>query len=107
MLGVKKLMEALYVLNFTPNVSIQRVAKQYNLSVPTMRFRRKKIQAGEPNLKKVGRKCAFDAETEEHTAKCINVLCNYGFSPLMIEIQVKIPCINNPNNPTFYIISTI
>ena len=80
-------MEAFHVINFTPNVSIQRVAKQYNLSVPTMRFRRKKIQAGEPNLKKVGRKCAFDAETEEHTAKCINVLCNYVLCPCISIIN--------------------
>ena len=85
-----KLMEALHVLDSTPSVSIRGVAKQYNLSEATLRFRRKKIQAGEPDLKKAGRKCAFDGETEEHLAKCIAVLCNYGFSPSMLEIQVSL-----------------
>ena len=85
-----KLLEALHVIDFRPNVSIGGVAKQYNLSEATIRFRRKKIQAGEPVLKKAGRKCAPDVETEEHLAKCIAVLCNYGFSPSIIEIQVSI-----------------
>ena len=57
-------MEALHVLDSTPGVSIRGVAKQYNLSEASLRFRRKKIQAGEPDLKKAGRKCAFDGETE-------------------------------------------
>ena len=85
-----KLMEALHVLDSTPGVSIRGVAKQYNLSEVTLRFRRKKIQAGEPDLKKTGRKCAFDVETEEHLVKCIANLCNYGLSPSMLEIQVSL-----------------
>ena len=85
-----KLMEALHVLDSTPNASIRGATKQYNLSEATIRFRRKKIQAGEPDLKKAGRKCAFLAETEEHLAKCITVLCNYGFIPSMIEIQISL-----------------
>ena len=58
-----KLMEALHALDSMPGPSIRGVAKQYNLSEATLRFRRKKIQAGEPDLKKAGRKCAFDGET--------------------------------------------
>ena len=74
----------------TPRVSIRGVAKHFNLSEVTLRFRRKKIQAGEPDLKKTGRKCAFDVETEEHLVKCIANLCNYGLSPSMLEIQVSL-----------------
>ena len=85
-----KLMETLHVLDSTPNVSIWGVAKQYNLSEATIRFRRKKIQAGEPDLKNAGRKCAFDAETEEHLVKCIAILCSYGFRPSIIEMQVSL-----------------
>ena len=59
-----KLMEALHILDSTPSVSIWDVAKQCNLSEATLRFRRKKIQAGEPDLKKAGRKCVFNAKTE-------------------------------------------
>ena len=77
-------------MDSTPGVSIRGVAKQYNLSEVTLRFRRKKIQAGEPDLKKTGRKCAFDVETEEHLVKCIANLCNYGLSPSMLEIQVSL-----------------
>ena len=81
-------MEALHVLDSMPNVSIRGVAKQYNLSEATLRFRRRKMQAGDSDLKKAGRKCVFDVKTEEHLAKCIVVLFNNGFSHSMIEIQV-------------------
>ena len=54
-------MGTLHVLGSMPNVSIWSVAKQYNLSEATIRFRCKKIQAGEPDLKKADTKCAFDA----------------------------------------------
>ena len=54
-------METLHVLGSMPNVSIQSVAKQYNLSEATIRFRWKKIQVREPELKKADTKCAFDA----------------------------------------------
>ena len=83
-------MEALCVLDSMPGVSIRGVAKQYNLSEATLRLIRKKIQAGEPDLKKVCRNCAFDVEIQEHLAKCIAILCNYGFSPSMLEIQVSL-----------------
>ena len=38
-----KLMEAIHVLDSTPNVFIRSVAEQYNLSEATIRFRRKKM----------------------------------------------------------------
>ena len=59
------LMETIYVLDSSPNVSDRGVAKQYNLSEATIKFRGEEVQAGEPGLKNAGaRKCAFDAETK-------------------------------------------
>ena len=63
-----------------PGKSIRKVAKQFGLSESTIRFRRKKLFAGS-DLKKAGRKCAFDEETETLLAECTTVICNYGFSP--------------------------
>ena len=84
--SVDKLMEALHVLDSTSDVSIRGVAKQYNWGEAKVKFRRKKIQAVEPELKKAGMKCAFDVETEKHLAKCIAILCSYVFSLSMAEI---------------------
>ena len=46
-----------------------------------IRFRRKKIQAGEPDLKKDRRKCAFDAETEEHLTNVLPSSAAMGSAP--------------------------
>ena len=79
---------AIHKIDSLPGKSIREVAKQFGLSESTIRFRRKKLFAGS-DLKKAGRKCAFDEETETSLAECISVICNYGFSPTMVEITVS------------------
>ena len=79
---------AIHEIDSLPGKSIREVAKQFGLSESTIRFRRKKLFAGS-DLKKAGRKCAFDEETETSLAECISVICNYGFSPTMVEITVS------------------
>ena len=85
-----KLMEALHILDSTPGVSIRGVAKQYNLSEATLRFRRNKIQAGETDLKKAGRKCAFDGETRGTFGKMYCRPLQLWVQPSMLEIQVSL-----------------
>ena len=79
---------AIHEIDSLPGKSIREVAEQFGLSESTIRFRRKKLFAGS-DLKKAGRKFAFDEETETSLAECISVICNYGFSPTMVEITVS------------------
>ena len=41
------------------------------------------------DLKKAGQKCTFDQETETLPAESLSAICNYGFSPTMVEITVS------------------
>ena len=79
---------AIHKIDSLPGKSIREVAKQLGLSKSTIRFRRKKLFAGS-DLKKAGRKCTFDEETKTSLAECISAICNYGFSPTVVEIMVS------------------
>ena len=79
---------AIHEIDSLPGKSIREVAKQFGLSESTIRFRRKKLFAGS-DLKKAGRKCTFDEETKTSLAECISAICNYGFSPTVVEIMVS------------------
>ena len=79
---------AIHELDSLPEKSVREVAKQFGLSKSTIRFGRKKILAGS-DIKKAGRKCAFDRETETSLTECISLICNYGFSPAMVKITVS------------------
>lgn len=81
------LMKALHKLESTPGATIRGVANELGVCEATIRFRLKKANLNE-ELGKAGRKCAFTPETEARLTKCINILCNYGFSPSIGEIQV-------------------
>ena len=37
----------------------------------------------------LGKKCTFDEDTEDHLKKCIIIVCNCDFSPLMNEVQIN------------------
>ena len=79
---------AIHKIDSLPGKSIREVAKQLGLSKSTIRLRRKKLFAGS-DLKKAGRKCTFDEETKTSLAECISAICNYGFSPTVVEIMVS------------------
>ena len=79
---------AIHKIDSLPGKSIREVAKQLGLSKSTIRFRRKKLFAGS-DLKKAGRKCTFDEEIKTSLAECISAICNYGFSPTVVEIMVS------------------
>ena len=79
---------AIHKIDSLPGKSIREVAKQLGLSKSTIRFRRKKLFAGS-DLKKAGWKCTFDEETKTSLAECISAICNYGFSPTVVEIMVS------------------
>ena len=79
---------AIHEIDSLPGKSIREVAKQFGLSESTIRFRRKKLFAGS-DLKKAGRKCTFDEETKTSLAECISAICNYGFTPTVVEIMVS------------------
>ena len=78
---------AIHKLQSVPRISIRGVAKLFGVSECTLRFRLKQANKGE-ELKKAGRKCVFSKEVE--LAKCIGIVCNYGFNPSLYEIQVNI-----------------
>lgn len=46
-------------------------------------------KAKEQKINKADCSCVFDAKAEERLAKCIALVCNYGFSPSMKQIEVR------------------
>ena len=54
----------------------------------TLCFWLKKTNKGE-ELEKAGRKCIFSNDVVRELAKCIGIVCNYGFNPSLYEIQVN------------------
>ena len=82
---------ALHHKRSTPGASIRGTATQFGVSESTLRWRLEQEEKanGEFFLKKAGRKCVFDENVEKELAECIAVACNAGFSPSMIEIQVR------------------
>ena len=91
---------AIHKIDSFPGASTREVAKQLGLSKSTIRFRRKKLFAGS-DLKKAGQKCTFDEETKTSLAERISAICNYGFSPTVVEITVS------SFDPNIYIHMTI
>jgi len=80
--------DAIHKIRSVPNSTVRGVATEFGLSECTLRFRLKKMEKGE-QLNKAGRKAAFSPDVEENLTQCIAVVCNYGFSPSMKEIQVS------------------
>ena len=83
-----KIKAAIHKLQSVPGTLIRGVAKEFGVSECTLCFQLKKANKGE-ELKKAGRKCIFSKEVESELAKCIGIVCNYGFSPSLYEIQVN------------------
>lgn len=83
------LSKAIHKVQSVPNCSVRGVAKEFKVSECTLRFRLKKLAQGQ-ELKKAGRKCTFSKAMEERLAKCISIVCNYGFSPSTQEILVSL-----------------
>ena len=54
---------AIHELDSLPGKSFREVVKQFGLSESTIRFRRKNILAGS-DIRKAGKKCTFDQETD-------------------------------------------
>ena len=78
----------IHKLQSVPGTSIRGIAKKFGVSECTLRFRLKKANKGK-ELKKAGRKCLFSREVESELAKCIGIVCNYGFSACLHEIHVN------------------
>lgn len=82
------IVNAIHKIQSVPGSTTREVVKEFGVNECTLRFRLKRLRKGE-ELKKAGRECTFTAEEEKCLAKCIGVLCKYGFSPSMKEIQVR------------------
>ena len=84
-------------------VSIRNAAAKYGMSEGTLRFRLKKIRAGESFVGS-GKKPVIKKDVEQNIAACIGTLCKLGFSPTMtevIELVANYISANGLNVPTF------
>ena len=83
--------------------SIRSSAKKYGMAESTLRNRIKLIQEG-TEMVGSGRRNVLNEQEETQLARCINVLCNAGFSPSTNEIKdlvrdyVRANSITNPYN---------
>ena len=83
--------------------SIRSSAKKYGMAESTLRNRIKLIQEG-TEMVGSGRRNVLNEQEETQLARCINVLCNAGFSPSTNEIKdlvrdyVRANSITNPFN---------
>ena len=75
----------IHKLQSVPGNPIRVFAKEFGVCECTLRFRLKKANKKE-ELKKAGRKYVFSKKVESELAKCIEIACNYGFSPSLYEI---------------------
>ena len=81
--------------------SIRSSAKKYGMAESTLRNRIKLIQEG-TEMVGSGRRNVLNEQEETQLARCINVLCNAGFSPSTNEIKDLVRdyvCANSITNP--------
>ena len=84
-------------------VSIRNAAVKYGMSEGTLRFRLKKIRAGESFVGS-GKKPVIKKDVEQNIAACIGTLCKLGLSPTMtkvIELVANYISANGLNVPEF------
>ena len=71
-----------------PNSTEKVAAQAFDVNKGTLRSHLKR-KAKEQKINKADCSCVFDTEAEERLAKCIALVCNYGFSPSMKQIEVS------------------
>lgn len=79
---------ALHKLRSVPNSTEKVAAQVFGVNKCTLRSHLKR-KAKEQKINKADCSCVFDAKAEERLAKCIALVCNYGFSPSMKQIEVR------------------
>ena len=67
--------------------SYRSIAKECGVKESTLRFRLKKLRWNK-ELKSAGRETVLTVLEENELAKCISVVCNYRFSPIINDIEV-------------------
>ena len=80
------LQKAIDLANSTTK-SYRSIAKECGVKESTLQFRLKKLRRNE-ELKSADRKTVLTVLEENELAKCISVVCNYGFSPTINNIEV-------------------
>ena len=78
--------KALHHLASVPNAGTRKTAREFGVRESTLRWR---INNGDRELGKSGRKTVYSEGEERQLAECIAVVCNAGFSPTINEIQVS------------------